>query len=76
LKDEGIQWVIDALAGEVVKKRARENHKYDEVRADQDISWCPSCKRKWEVYDGELWASLDKKTHKETLEEECATYKS
>lgn len=58
-EDDSIQWVIDALDNNVPEKRFRENHKYDEVRADQDLRWCPKCKRKWEIYEGELWASKD-----------------
>lgn len=60
-----MKWVVEALGGKVVKKRGRENHKYDEVRADKDIKWCPECRRKWEIYEGELWASRDRKLYYE-----------
>ena len=67
-----IDWVINALGNKVVKKAHRESHKYDEVRADQDISWCPKCKRKWEIYEDELWASQDRKLYyKEKICPDC-----
>ncbi len=58
-ENDSIQWVIDALSNQVIEKRDRENHKYDEVRADQDLSWCPLCECKWEEFEGKIWSSLD-----------------
>ena len=54
-----IQWVIDALGTPLIKKKTRENHKCDSIRADQDIKWCPDCERKWNMFEGRLWASSD-----------------
>jgi len=71
-KKDNIEWVIDAFGGKVVKKINREAHKYDEVRADQDLRWCPECKRKWEIYEGKLWASRDRKLfYKEEICPDC-----
>lgn len=70
-KNDSIQWVIDALDGGVIEKRDRENHKYDEVRADQDLSWCPHCKCKWEEYEGKVWISPDRKLWKEEVCPDC-----
>jgi hypothetical protein len=58
-ENDSIQWVIDALGKDVVEKLERDPHKYDEVRADQDLSWCPICECKWETFDGKLWSSVD-----------------
>jgi len=63
-KYDSIQWVIDALNNELVEKRPRENHKTDELRADERISWCPKCCMKWNMYEGELWNSPDIKLWK------------
>ena len=38
-KYDSIQWVIDALDNEIVEKKSRENHKTDEIRADENL-WC------------------------------------
>ena len=54
-----IQWVIDALGNALVKKKTHENHKYDSIRADQDIKWCPDCEKKWNIFEGRLWSSSD-----------------
>ena len=48
-----IQWVIDALDSEVTETRFRENHKTDEIRADEDLWWCPECRKKWNMFEGE-----------------------
>ena len=58
---ESIQWVIDALDSHVIEKRFRENHKTDEIRADEDLWWCPQCRKKWNMFEGELWSSSDVK---------------
>jgi len=71
MDDDSIQWVIDALNNPSVAKGYRENHKYDEIRADRNISWCPECKQKWEIYEGKLWASLDRQLWKEKVCPEC-----
>ena len=55
--NDSIQWVIDALDNTVVEKKDRENHKYDEVRADLDLKWCPLCECKWEIFENRLWSS-------------------
>jgi hypothetical protein len=70
-EDDSIQWVIDALNNRNVEKRLRENHKYDEVRADQDIRWCPACECKWEIFEGRLWMSGDKKLWEEEHCPDC-----
>ena len=62
---------IDALENRSVEKRLRENHKYDEVRADQDLKWCPQCKCKWEIFEGKVWSSIDKKLWKELICPDC-----
>ena len=51
-KYDSIQWVIDALDNEIVEKKSRENHKTDEIRADENLWWCPECKKKWNWYEG------------------------
>lgn len=70
-ENDSIQWVIDALDNRNIEKRLRENHKYDEVRADQDISWCPKCECKWEMFEGRIWISKDKKLWKEKICPDC-----
>ena len=60
-KYDSIQWVIDALDNEIVEKKSRENHKTDEIRADENLWWCPKCKKKWNWYEGEVWSSSDVK---------------
>ena len=40
-KLDSIQWVIDALDSPIIEKRPRENHKTDEIRADESLFWCP-----------------------------------
>lgn len=68
-----IQWVIDALNAPLLetKSRFRENHKTDEIRADQDLSWCPKCCKKWNVYEGQVWSSKDIKLWKEKVCPNC-----
>ena len=66
-----IQWVIDALDNEVIEKRSRENHKTDEIRADEVLSWCPKCRKKWNIFEGELWSSPDAKLWKEKICPRC-----
>jgi hypothetical protein len=70
-ENDSISWVIDALENRSVEKRLRENHKYDEVRADQDLKWCPQCKCKWEIFEGKVWSSIDKKLWKELICPDC-----
>lgn len=70
-ENNGITWVIMALNNSIADKKARENHKYDEVRADQDLSWCPVCECKWEIYEGRIWASHDVKLYEEKICPDC-----
>lgn len=70
-KHGSIQWVIDALGGEVIHSRPYENHKVDSLRADCNLSWCPSCHRKWNIYEGRLWASSDMKLWEAKVCPEC-----
>jgi hypothetical protein len=70
-EDDSILWVIEALDNSVVEKRFRENHKYDEIRADNDLSWCPICKCKWEIFESKVWSSLDQKLWKEEICPDC-----
>ena len=58
-KYDSIQWVIDALDNPVIETRFRENHKTDEIRADEDLWWCPECQKKWNIFEGEVWSSED-----------------
>ena len=60
-----IQWVIDALYSDVKDKTHRRPRETDEIRADRNLSWCPECRRKWNMYEGRLWASPDIKLWKE-----------
>lgn len=71
-----IQWVIDALDSPLLetKSRFRENHKTDEIRADQDLSWCPKCRKKWNIYEGEVWSSKDMKLWKEKVCPNCDSH--
>ena len=69
--DDSIQWVIDALDNTVVEKKDRENHKYDEVRADQDLSWCPTCGCKWEIFENRLWSSPDQELWERVVCRDC-----
>jgi hypothetical protein len=71
LKFGSIQWVIDALDNPLVEKNYRENHKTDEIRADEDLSWCPFCRRKWNMFEGKLWSSPDIKLWKEQVCPDC-----
>jgi len=66
-----IQWVIDALDNPLIEKRFRENHKTDEIRADEALSWCPECRRKWNIFEGRLWSSPDMKLWKEKVCPNC-----
>ena len=54
-----------------IEKRERENHKYDEIRADQDLSWCPTCGCKWEIFEGKLWFSADEPLWKMSICPDC-----
>ena len=67
-----IQWVIDALdKPNLIEKTFRENHKTDEIRADESLSWCPKCKKKWNIFEGRLWMSSDIKLWKEKVCPNC-----
>ena len=66
-----IQWVIDALGSEVTETRFRENHKTDEIRADEDLWWCPECRKKWNIFEGELWKSSDMKLWEAKICPDC-----
>ena len=66
-----IQWVIDALDNTVVEKKDRENHKYDEVRADLDLKWCPLCECKWEIFENRLWSSPDQELWERVVCRDC-----
>ena len=70
-KFDSIQWVIDALDNPIIEKKPRENHKTDEIRADEDLSWCPCCRRKWNIFERELWASSDIKLWKAKICPDC-----
>ena len=70
-KLDSIQWVIDALDRPIVEKRYRENHKTDEIRADESLSWCPKWRRKWNIFEGRLWSSPDMKLWKEEICPDC-----
>ena len=70
-KFDSIQWVIDALENPLIEKRFRENHKTDEIRADESLSWCPKCRRKWNIFEGRLWSSPDMKLWKEKICPDC-----
>jgi hypothetical protein len=71
MKDNGIQWVIDLLGTPLIKKKPRENHKYDAVRADANIKWCPKCEHKWNIYEGEVWKSPDMRLWDEKVCPHC-----
>ncbi len=71
-KHESIQWVIDALKPKptwLIKRmtahKTHDPHKVDAFRADEDISWCPGCECKWNMYEGRVWKSRDIKLWKE-----------
>ena len=53
MKDKfgSIQWVIDALDTDLSAKTFSVDGYWrtDSVRADRDLSWCPICKRKWNI---------------------------
>ena len=66
-----IQWVIDALYTEVKDKTHRRPRETDEIRADRNLSWCPECKKKWNMFEGRLWASPDIKLWKEKVCPKC-----
>tara|TARA_R110001592_G_C12972978_1_gene733421 strand:+ start:488 stop:724 length:237 start_codon:yes stop_codon:yes gene_type:complete len=68
---DSIQWVIDALDNDLVEKRSRENHKTDELRADEDLSWCSKCRRKWNMFENVLWSSPDIKLWKDKICPDC-----
>jgi hypothetical protein len=58
-KYDSIQWVIDALGNDLIDKDYRENHRTESIRADEDLWWCPECKKKWNWYEGKVWSSRD-----------------
>ena len=58
----------------VMKKKPRDNHKVDDIRADQVLSWCPKCKMKWNIFEGRLWASKDSKLWKEKVCPSCDSH--
>jgi len=66
-----IQWVIDALDNPIVDNRFRDNHRTDDIRADESLSWCPKCRRKWNIFEGRLWSSPDIKLWKEKICPDC-----
>ena len=66
-----IQWVIDALDTPIRETNYRENHKTDEIRADEDLSLCPMCRKKWNIFQNELWSSSDIKLWKEKICPDC-----
>tara|TARA_R100000805_G_C3528729_1_gene48249 strand:+ start:225 stop:464 length:240 start_codon:yes stop_codon:yes gene_type:complete len=70
-KYESIQWVIDALSNPVPPKNYNDNHKIDAIRADETISWCPKCERKWNIFEGRVWGSYDMKLWKEKVCPNC-----
>jgi len=41
------------------------------VRADQDLSWCPVCECKWEIFEGKLWFSADEPLWKMGICPDC-----
>ena len=75
MKDKfgSIQWVIDALdkATRVEKKNIDGYCRTDAIRADRDLSWCPVCKRKWNIQSNRFWASQDQKLWKEKICPDC-----
>lgn len=66
-----IQWVIDALDNPIVDNGFRDNHRTDDIRADESLSWCPKCRRKWNIFEGRLWSSPDIKLWKEKICPDC-----
>ncbi len=80
MKDKfgSIQWVIDALKPPQ-KDRPQEwdarnidgKWRTDSTRADRDLSWCPICKRKWNIQNKRFWASVDQKLWKEKICRDC-----
>ena len=77
-KHESIQWVIDALTPlpglksiRVATSRTHDPHKMDASRADEDISWCPECEFKWNMYEGRVWKSRDVRLWKEKICPDC-----
>lgn len=70
-KFESIQWVIDALDSNVIEKKTRDNHKMDEIRADENLWWCPECRKKWNIFEGELWKSSDIKLWESKICPDC-----
>lgn len=75
MKDKfgSIQWVIDALGKSVrVEKKTIDGYwRTDSTRADRDLSWCPICKRKWNIKFNRFWASQDQKLWKEKICQDC-----
>tara|TARA_R100000664_G_C2757200_1_gene145340 strand:+ start:3930 stop:4178 length:249 start_codon:yes stop_codon:yes gene_type:complete len=70
-KHSSIQWVIDALGNPLLEKNFRDNHRTDDLRADEVLSWCPKCEKKWNIFEGELWKSSDIKLWKEKICPDC-----
>jgi hypothetical protein len=66
-----IQWVIDGLDKPLLKRDYKENHRTDSIRADEVLSWCPYCRKKWNIFEGELWKSSDIKLWKEKICPDC-----
>ena len=75
MKDKfgSIQWVIDALNTDLSAKTFSVDGYWrtDSVRADRDLSWCPICKRKWNIKFNRFWASQDQKLWKEKICQDC-----
>ena len=70
-KHSSIQWVIDSLGNPLLEKNFRDNHRTDDLRADEVLSWCPKCEKKWNIFEGELWKSSDIKLWKEKICPDC-----
>jgi transposase-like protein len=66
-----IQWVIDALDSNIIEKKTRDNHKMDQIRADESLWWCPECRKKWNIFEGELWKSSDIKLWEAKICPDC-----
>ena len=62
------QPIIDA---EVTETKFRENHKTDECRADKALWWWPECRKKWNIFEGELWKSSDMKLWEAKICPDC-----
>jgi len=72
MKYESIQWVIDAfLESKILPHRTHDPHKMDAFRADENLSWCPECRCKWNTYEGRVWKSKDIRLWKERICPDC-----